>query len=254
MRVSQVAHAGTRLAVLLPGSGSDEVFVRAALEAPLRAIGVAVRAPSVQPGRGVVDGYLRALDEAAAEGVPMLVGGVSLGAQVAARWAARRADRSVRSVRGLLLALPAWTGQPGAAPAAVAASATAAAVRQDGLAATISSTRADTPGWLGDELARAWGRHGGGLAGSLEVAASTPGPSESELAGLPIPVGLVGLRDDPVHPLPVAQQWQRLLPRAALVTTTLAALGQDRATLGRAMALAWLRAQRLDRVDPVGPG
>ena len=248
MRVSQVAHAGSPLAVLLPGSGSDEVFVRAALEAPLRAIGLVVRAPSVRPGPGVVDGYLRALDEAAAEGIPLLVGGVSLGAQVAARWAAQRADGPVR---GLLLALPAWTGQPDAAPAAVAASATAAAVRQDGLTATIASTRADTPGWLGDELARAWSRHGGGLAGSLEVAASTPGPSEAELAGLRIPVGLVGLRDDPVHPLPVAQQWRRLLPRAALVTTTLAALGQDRATLGRAMALAWLRAQR---ADPLAPG
>src|SRR5882757_10394443 len=248
MRVSQVAHAGAPLAVLLPGSGSDEVFVRAAMEAPLRAIGLVVRAPSVRPGSGVVEGYLRALDEAAAEGIPLLVGGVSLGAQVAARWAAQRADGPVR---GLLLALPAWTGRPGAAPAALAASATAAAVREDGLTATIASTRADTPGWLGDELARAWTRHGGGLADSLEAAASTPGPSEPELAGLRIPVGLVGLCDDPVHPLPVAEQWRRLVPRAALVTITLAALGQDRTTLGRAMALAWLRAER---TDPVNPG
>jgi pimeloyl-ACP methyl ester carboxylesterase len=239
MRVSYGPAGGLPAAVLLPGSGSDEVFVLAALEAPLRAIGLTVHAPPVLSGPAVVDGYLRALDEAAALGGPLLVGGISLGAQVAARWAARRTDGVVA---GLLLALPAWTGQPGDAPAAVAAQVTAAAVRRDGLVETIESTRERTPRWLGDELARAWHRHGPGLAGSLDTAAATPGPSASELAGLRVPVALVGLLDDPVHPLPVAREWAGLAPRSALVTTTLAAFGRDRATLGRALALAWLRA------------
>jgi len=240
MRTSHHPSEGPRTAVLLPGSGSDEVFVRAALAAPLRAIGLTVHAPPVRPGAEVVEGYLDALEAAALDG-PVLVGGISLGAQVAARWAARRGADS-GGVAGLLLALPAWTGRPGSAPAAVAASATADAVRRDGLAATIDQTRAQTPAWLGDELARAWRRHGAGLADSLDTAAATPGPTATELAGLRVPVAVVGMRDDPVHPLPVAREWAELAPRSALVSSTLAALGRDRATLGRALALAWLRA------------
>ncbi|HEX4248168.1 MAG TPA: alpha/beta hydrolase [Pseudonocardia sp.] len=238
MHPSHHPSGGPRTAVLLPGSGSDEVFVRAALASPLRAIGLTVLTPTVRPGAEVVDGYLAALDAAALDG-PVLVGGISLGAQVAARWAARRTDGAVT---GLLLALPAWTGLPGSAPAAVAASVTADAVRRDGLAATIDNTRAQTPGWLGDELARAWARHGAGLADSLDTAAATPGPTATELAGLRVPVAVVGLGDDPVHPLAVARRWAALSPRSALVSSTLSALGRDRATLGRALALAWLRA------------
>jgi pimeloyl-ACP methyl ester carboxylesterase len=239
MRSTHHPSEGPRTAVLLPGSGSDEVFVRAALAAPLRAVGLTVHAPPVRPGSSVVAGYLDALERAAALGGPVLVGGISLGAQVAARWAAGRTDGAVA---GLLLALPAWTGAPGSAPAAVAAAVTADAVRRDGLAATIDSTRAQTPSWLGDELARAWRRHGDGLADSLDTAAATPGPTGAELAGLRVPVAVVGLRDDPVHPLPVAREWAELAPRSALVSSTLTALGRDRCTLGRALALAWLRA------------
>jgi len=243
MRSTHHSSEAVRTAVLLPGSGSDEVFVDAALAAPLRAIGLTVHTPSVRPGAEVVRGYLAALESAALAG-PVLVGGISLGAQVAARWAARRTDGAAA---GLLLALPAWTGQPGSAPAAVAAAITADAVRRDGLAATISTTRAQTPGWLGDELARAWRRHGDGLADSLDTAAATPGPTGAELAGLRVPVAVVGLCDDPVHPLSVAREWAELAPRSALVSSTLAALGRDRGTLGRALALAWLRASTVDQ-------
>src|SRR5882757_11026672 len=122
MRSTHHSSEAVRTAVLLPGSGSDEVFVDAALAAPLRAIGLTVHTPSVRPGAEVVRGYLAALESAALDG-PVLVGGISLGAQVAARWAARRGADS-GGVAGLLLALPAWTGRPGSAPAAVAASAT----------------------------------------------------------------------------------------------------------------------------------
>jgi pimeloyl-ACP methyl ester carboxylesterase len=250
MPVMRASHDSTPhrngLAVLLPGSGSDEVFVRVALAGPLRAIGLTVHAPLVRPGRHLVRDYLRSLDSgrdrAADLGVPLLVGGVSLGAQAAARWAATRSGDPV--LGGLLLALPAWTGQPGNAPAALAAAATADAVRRDGLAATIAATRRRTPRWLGDELARAWARHGDQLADSLSAASATPGPTEAELALLALPAGLVGLRDDPVHPLPVAVRWRHLLPRSALVTTSLQALGRDPTSLGRALALAWLRARQ----------
>ncbi|HEY2207554.1 MAG TPA: alpha/beta hydrolase [Pseudonocardia sp.] len=231
-------------ALLLPGGGSDEVFVRTVFTEPLRAVGASVRTPPFRPGSGVVDGYLEELDAAARKGAPLLVGGVSLGAQVAARWAAARCRSSAGDIPvGLLLALPAWTGCPDGAPGAVAAALGAAAVRRDGLDAVVETTRYGTPDWLGNELSRAWRRHDGFLADSLSVTARTPGPTEAELAALRVPVGLVGLRDDPVHPWSVAARWHELLPCSALVGTTLGAFGRDRATVGRAAVLAWLRAR-----------
>jgi pimeloyl-ACP methyl ester carboxylesterase len=229
--------------MLLPGSGSDEVFVTAAFTRPLGALGLRLVAPRPAPGASVVASYLEALELAVESDAGAVVGGVSLGAQVAVRWAADRAARGLPGPGGLLLALPAWTGEPGDAPAAVAARATSAALRRDGLAAVVAEARANTPAWLGTELARAWTRHGAGLAESFETTAKTPGPTREQLAGLGVPVGLVGLLDDPVHPIDVARHWQAMLPRAALVTTTLGAMGRDPETLGRAAALAWSRAR-----------
>jgi pimeloyl-ACP methyl ester carboxylesterase len=166
---------------------------------------------------------------------------VSLGAQVAVRWAAGRAGRGLPMPSGLLLALPAWSGEPGDAPAALAARLTADAVRRDGLAATVARTVAETPPWLGAELARSWQRHGAGLADALATAAGTPGPTGDDLAALDVPVGLAGLLDDPVHPVAEARRWRARLPRAALVCTTLGATGRDPEALGRAAVLAWLR-------------
>jgi pimeloyl-ACP methyl ester carboxylesterase len=233
-----------RPAILLPGSGSDEVFVTAAFARPLAALGFRLVAPRPTPGVSVVSGYVEALDQGVGAGV--VVGGVSLGAQVAARWAADRIARGLPGPAALLLALPAWTGEPGDAPAAVAARASSATLRRNGLIATLSDARANTPEWLGSELARAWTRHGEALADSLETTACTSGPTPEQLGALRVPVGVVGLLDDPVHPIEVALRWQALLPRAALVTTTLTAMGRDPETLGRAAALAWSRAILLD--------
>ena len=223
---------------MLPGSGSDEVFIRSVYACALAGVGVELVAPAPRRGPDVVAGYRAAL-EAAGPG-PVLVGGVSLGAHVAARWAAA-APRG--RVAGLLLALPAWTGSPGAAPAAVMARATAARARSGGVAAAMAAT-AGAPSWLVAELGRAWAGYGAGLAPALEAAAEEPAPSTAELAGLDVPVGVAALVDDPVHPLEVAQEWHAALPRSALVTTTLAAFGADPGALGRAAALAWLRAAR----------
>lgn len=231
-----------RAAVVLPGSGSDADFVRRAFAAPLRAVGVPLVAPDPRPGAGVVRGYLDALDAAAAGGAPLLVGGVSLGALVAARWAAAlpAADRPA----GLLLALPAWTGAPGDAPAALAARLCAARLRVHGPGPELAAVRAAVPAWLADELARAWSGYGAGLPDSLDAAAATPGPAEDELARLDVPAGIAAVRDDAVHPVAVARRWCTLLPRAALVETGFAAFGADPAVLGRAAVLAWLRAAR----------
>ncbi len=228
-------------AVVLPGSGSDDVFVRTAFAGPLRALGIALVAPAPRPGRGVVAGYRAALDEAlAATTGPLLVGGVSLGAHEAAAWAVERAGCG--RLAGLLLALPAWTGAPGAAPAAQAATATAVQVRAGGTAAAVAAARAGAPGWLADELARAWRGYGAGLADALDEAACRDAPDAAALRSIAVPVGLAGLADDPVHPLAVARGWERLLPRAVLCTSTMDAFGADPAVLGRAAVLGWLRA------------
>lgn len=226
-------------AVLLPGTGSDDVFVTAAFAEPLAALGVRLVAPPPDPGAALVQGYLDALDSAAADAAsPVLVGGVSLGAHVAAQWALRNPARCA----GLLAALPAYTGAADGAVAAAAARASAALVRSQGLTRALQLATAGVPGWLAAELARAWGGHGDGLADGLDAAAGHPAPELSELRRLGVPAGVVGATDDPVHPIAVADAWAQAVPRAELARITLEQIGADRASLGRAGVLALLRA------------
>jgi pimeloyl-ACP methyl ester carboxylesterase len=240
------AHPAPAVAVLLPGSGSDEVLVRAAFAGPLRAIGVSLQAVVPRWGGDVVTGYRaeldRALGWARGNGVRLLVGGVSLGAHVAAAWAAERLPAAGDRLAGLLLALPAWTGPPGNAPAALAARATAGLVRAGGVEAALAAAMHGSPPWLAAELGRAWPRYGPGLAAALDAAAAEPGPDAAALRALTVPAGIAALTDDQVHPLAVADRWQRLLPRAVRCTADLAAFGADSAVLGRAAVLGWLRA------------
>jgi pimeloyl-ACP methyl ester carboxylesterase len=226
-------------AVLLPGTGSDEVFVRAVFDGPLRALGVPLIAPPPPPGAGLADGYLAILDALGDEYGELLVGGISFGAHLAAEWAVRNPGRC----GGLLAALPAWNGDPGQAPASLAASLSADLVAGSGVDAALAQT-AGSPDWLRAELDRAWRRHGDGLAAGLRVAAARQAPSPAELAALPVPAGVGTCTDDPVHPTKVASEWAAALPRAAVGETTLAALGADRESLGRATVLAFLRALR----------
>lgn len=224
--------------MLLPGSGSDDVFITTAFAEPLTRAGVGLFAPRPRPGPKVADQLGAELNRAAVRYGRVLAGGVSLGGHIATGWALRDPGRCA----GLLVALPAWTGVPGDAPASVAGIAAARAVGSAGVESALGSARAGAPAWLADELDRAWRGYGPALADSLRVAAATPGPGLDELRGLDLPVGVVALTDDPLHPLDVARAWAGALPRAALVTTTLAAIGRDRRALGRAAVLAWLRA------------
>ncbi|MGZ3147429.1 alpha/beta fold hydrolase [Lentzea chajnantorensis] len=173
---------------------------------------------------------MTALEHAAAEH-PIVVGGVSLGAHVAASWAVRNPDRCA----GLVLALPAWNGSPDGAPAALAARASAQVVAAHGIDAAL----AGTSGWLHDELRRAWHGYGELLVPHLAEAAESVAPTLAELRSLDVPAGIVGCVDDPVHPVEVARAWADALPRAVLVETTLDAYPH---ALGRAVQ-AWRRAQ-----------
>jgi pimeloyl-ACP methyl ester carboxylesterase len=227
-------------AVLIPGTGSDEVFVRAVFERPLAALGVDLVTPPPPKAGELARGYLALLDTIAGErGEPILVGGISFGAHLAAEWAVRNLGRCA----GLLAALPAWNGFPGQAPASLAAKLSADLVARDGLESALASSVEGVPGWLSTELSRAWRRHGDRLAESLREAAGHPAPTLAELGALAVPAGIATCTDDPIHPTKVASAWASALPNSALQETTLTAMGTDREALGRATVLAWLRAR-----------
>jgi pimeloyl-ACP methyl ester carboxylesterase len=218
--------------VLLPGTGSDDDYVRRAFSSPLREAGALLIAPPPRPDR-LIDGYLSALDDAAREG-PIGVGGVSIGAAVGAAWALAHPDRAI----AVLAALPAWAGAPGAAPAALAARHSASQLRADGLAATTTQMRASSPPWLADELARSWRAQWPQLPDAMEEAAAYVAPSCADLSGLAAPLAVAAAVDDPIHPLRVAVDWVTAAPRAALRTVTLDQIGTDPAALGAACLAA----------------
>ncbi|WP_158073464.1 alpha/beta fold hydrolase [Actinophytocola xanthii] len=222
---------------MLPGTGSDDVFVRSVFEIPLAAVGVRTLAPAPTPGAELARAYLASLDQAARE-APLLVGGISFGAHLAAEWAVRNPRRCA----GLLLALPAWLGDPGVAPAAVSARLSAAEVRARGVDGALAGVAADAPAWVSAELGRAWPRYGRELADSLELAAARPAPTEEQLRALDVPVGIAACTDDPIHPAGTAGAWAAALPRAVVRSTRLAVVGRDPESLGRAAVLAWLHA------------
>lgn len=219
-------------AVLLPGTGSDDDYVRRAFARPLQQVGAELVTHRPQPAH-LVEGYLAALDAAAATG-PIIAGGVSIGAAVAASWALRHPGRVV----AVLAALPAWTGTPDDAPAAHAARYSAQQLRTDGLAAVVAQMRASSPAWLGDELTRSWTAQWPLLPEALEQAAAYVAPTAAELANLTVPMGVTAAVDDAVHPLQTASQWVAAAPRAALCTVTLDQIGADPAALGTACLTA----------------
>ncbi|HEX2130807.1 MAG TPA: alpha/beta hydrolase, partial [Actinophytocola sp.] len=191
-------------------------------EIPLAAIGVRTLAPAPVPGAELADAHLAALD-AAARDEPVLAGGVSFGAHLAAEWALRNPDRCA----GLVLAMPAWHGEPGDAPAARSALLSASQVRDLGVDGALTGVAATAPAWLADELGRAWPRYGDGLAGSLALAAARPAPTLAELGALGVPVGIATCVDDPIHPADEARAWARAIPRAAVCATRLEVVGLD---------------------------
>ncbi|TCP55223.1 thioesterase domain-containing protein [Tamaricihabitans halophyticus] len=229
--------AGTTRAVLLPGTGSDDEFVRAVFLEPLRAVGIHLHTPAPRPGARLAEHYLDELTRHAGEG-PILAGGLSFGAHLAAEWALANPDRCA----GLLLALPAWHGAPDEAPAALAAHASADAVAALGVPAALRAATEGIPDWLAAELRRSWPSYGAELATSLRVAARRAAPAAEALETLAIPTGLGGFRDDPVHPIAMAESWATRLPAATLRGTSIQAMATDRAALGRATVLAWLSA------------
>ena len=139
--------------VMLPGTGSDAAFVRASFAPASAAAGWSLVAVDPTPS-DLIAGYRRALDDAVRAarrgGGRLLVGGVSIGAAVAARWLLDRADSGVgnRVVDGVVAVMPAWSGAPDSAPAAVLARSSAEMLRRDGLEVTLDRMAASSPDWL----------------------------------------------------------------------------------------------------------
>lgn len=223
--------------VMLPGTGSDDDYITRAFSGPLRDTGAQVVAPRPQPNH-LINSYLTALDDAARCG-PIAVGGVSIGAAVAAAWALQHPDRAV----AVLAALPAWTGPPDDAAAAIAARHSARQLRRDGLAATTAQMRASSPLWLADELTRSWRSQWPHLPDAMEEAATYVAPTRTQLQQLAAPMGVVAAADDPIHPLEIGMEWAAAAPHAALRTVTLDEIGADPAALGAACLAALDAAQ-----------
>ncbi|MGV0737977.1 alpha/beta hydrolase [Mycobacterium syngnathidarum] len=218
--------------VLLPGTGSDDDYVYRAFSDALHGADALVVTPPPTPER-LVAGYLHALDDAARSG-PIAVGGVSIGAVVAARWALDHPSRTV----AVLAALPPWTGPSQHAPAALLARHSAELLRRDGLAATVAQMRASSPPWLADELARSWVGQWPTLPDALEEAAGYRAPGSAELERLGVPMGVAVATDDPVHPAEVGYEWVAAAPRSALRSVTLDQMGLDTGVLGAACLAA----------------
>jgi pimeloyl-ACP methyl ester carboxylesterase len=241
--ITAVLRRAVGAVVVLPGTGSDEVFVEAVFGGPVAAAGLRLVAPPPRHGAELAECHLAALDAAADRHGRIVVGGISLGAHLAAEWAASRPERCA----GLLAALPGWCGDAGTAPAGLAAAASADAVDALGVAGALADAVRGVPSWLADELDRAWRRAGDGLAESLRVAAHRAAPTPRLLRTITVPAGVAGCVDDPVHPVDVAARWAESLPDAQLRTITFAEFGADRAALGRA-ALGGLLARVADEV------
>ncbi|PRC47041.1 hypothetical protein C6A85_87005, partial [Mycobacterium sp. ITM-2017-0098] len=171
--------------VLLPGTGSDDDFVYRAFSTALHEVGAVAITPPPQPHR-LVTGYREELDNAAraAHPLPIAVGGVSIGAAVALDWALGHPERTV----AVLAALPAWTGEPDAAPAALAARHSAEMLRRDGLVATTAQMQASSPKWLADELTRSWVNQWPALPDAMDEAARYIAPTSGRLEMLDVPL------------------------------------------------------------------
>ncbi len=224
------------MTVLLPGTGSDDDYLTRALAGPLSRAGAVVVSVAPEPER-LVDGYLEALDgvlrqsrEQSGDSARIAVGGVSLGAALAVRWAMTHPDHTA----AVLAVLPPWTGAPNGAPAAVSARHTAATLRRDGLEATTAAMRSSSPWWLADELARSWRRQWPALPDAMDEAAAYVGPTAEDLRRLSVPLAVIAASDDAIHPASVAADWTSWAPRAALRTIRLEEFGPRPALLGGA--------------------
>jgi pimeloyl-ACP methyl ester carboxylesterase len=146
------------------------------------------------------------------------VAGISLGAHALAF----ALSSGSTAFSAALLVMPAWTGPPGHT-----ASLTELAAR--GLQTRTPATELQrlidlaTPDqdWIVSALRSSWvSQPKERLVAGMTQAAVTPGPTISDLSTIATPTVIVGLRDDPLHPVDTARSWQDVIPNARYVELT----------------------------------
>lgn len=190
---------------MLHGAGSTPEFVQRAFGPAARRAGCDLVAPDVAG----LD--MAAMVEVIAAARPAAVGGVSLGAHAAVLFAVRH-----HWAGPLYAVMPAWVGRPESVAALTAH--TAREIRTGSVGAVLERIDAEAGAdWIAEELRRAWsGMPGDELVRALDVASRQPAPGAGELAQVRGPATIVGLADDPTHPLAVAHLWAQSIPRADL--------------------------------------
>jgi pimeloyl-ACP methyl ester carboxylesterase len=218
-------------AVIAHGAGSSADFVWRAFAGPLAAVGY-----------DVVSWDRRTPVEAAGEEFANLVaacgativGGVSIGATLALRYALTAAN-----LDGALLAMP-----PPAGAAPTSDPRDEAPVDPVDMDALIDEVCRTAVPWVADEIRAAWPTYEpAALMRELRSAAVATTPAAAELAQCRVPAGVVALADDPVHPVAVASMWARVIPAAALETVQLHEPAGDVSVIGAAAVRAWQRAR-----------
>lgn len=209
-------------AVLAHGAGSGSRFLQRAF--PADRLGMA-HVRCLDDRTGNVARVARMLRAACPDDRHVIVGGVSLGAHAAAGLLASR--HRPAQVRAGLLVMPAWTGPPDVVADLTATAADAvASLGPEGVLADL-----DPSDWVTAELADAWAwRDPGELSAELREAARQPAPTKSDLAAIDVPVAVVALAGDPLHPESVARRWAELIPAAGV-----AVLGRDEPASDRAV-------------------
>jgi hypothetical protein len=231
-----------RTALILPGTASSGRFVTAAFEPALAAAGYRLVTLDPPAGPDPLESWRSALTALVDEWRPALVGGVSLGAHLAAEWLVRHGRTAGWRIEGLLVALPGWLGEPGAETPAVAAGvASAALVYGEGRAGGLRAATAGVPGWLAEELRHSWSRYRPDeLCTTLRATAHAPAPTPTDLAAhATVPAGVAAFTDDPVHPVEVARRWAAASRWAGYVERPIAAMATGPSVLGDAAVAAW---------------
>jgi pimeloyl-ACP methyl ester carboxylesterase len=157
------------------------------------------------------------------QGTPAVLGGISMGAAIAARLAVTRPGL----VRGLILVRPAWVTAPGPANMVPNAEVGALLTRLPSDAARATFATGATAQRLAaeapDNLASLMGFFGrapqDGTAQLLtSISADGPGITPDDLRALRLPVLVCGTGADAIHPMAHAQALASLIPGARLVT------------------------------------
>ncbi|MGO3328484.1 alpha/beta hydrolase [Gordonia sp. (in: high G+C Gram-positive bacteria)] len=217
--------------IVMPGTGSDADYAARVFGPVARAAGALIEC--LEPRADLVESYLTRIDAIAERGDRVIVGGVSIGAAIAVRWACDAARAA--QCDGVLAALPPWSGPPGDCLAALSARITADSLEHEGLEATVEAMVSTSPAWLGSELSRSWrALHPRGLVAQLRAASTFVGPTLVDVAGLTAPLGVAVAPDDPLHDADVGRSWAQAAPRAAVAEAPLREFGPAEHLLGDA--------------------